>query len=379
MFIISPYNSLRFAERDNLLPNYNNQLHAERVQAGLLTKNYCQLINSGGSKPDPSVTIQIRTDYDTSVTAVLVDISDNSETVLTVTEENTFSDFSTYEFTHLFNTNGDYYIRVNGTDSVQDAVEFQSEPIYVATEHKDTLLIKYYNVTNTEFVDYSTGIQHFCRVRARIPDGDDETDQDTYDNQNKKQKTYSATTFNGELTTEIIPEYLVRQLVLAQSLFFFYVNDKQYTGIDVSPERFGNTTSKQVVITCSEVDTPGVNSDDSGGSTETPEEMTQNTYPLNLTGVAGNQQITVVADYMLDMIMYRLATGTTAEIKAGTSIGGDDISSPKTVNTANPVYTIDREYLKKAAQYGSSFIIYFTITGVGATVDINTIIKKYKQ
>jgi hypothetical protein len=377
-FLISPYNSLRFAKRDSLLPNYDNQLHAERAQAGLLTKNYCQLIASGGDFPDDEVTIQIRTDYDTSVTAVLIDLSDNSETGLTVTEKETYPDFSTWEFTHLFDTNGRYQIVVSATDSEQDSITAPSEPIYVDTEHKNTLLVKYYNLTNTEFVDYSTGIQHFCRVKARIPDGDDETDQDIYDNQNKKQKTYAATTFNGELTTDVIPEYLVRQLVLSQNLFNFFVNDKQYTGIDVVPERFGKTTSKQVVINCSEVDTPGVNSDDSSSSTPIPEEMTQNTYPLNLIGVSGNQQITIVADYMPDTIMFRLASGITADIKAGTSIGGDDISSPKTVNTANPVYTLDREYLKSAAQYGAAFIIYFTITGVGATVDINTIIKRYK-
>ena len=378
MFYISPYNSLRFAKRDSLLPNYDNQLHAERSQAGMLTKNYCQLISSGGDFPDDPITIQIRTDYDTSVAAILIDSSDNSQTVLTVTEKEVYPNFSTWEFTHTFSSNGNYYIKVNGTDSVQDAVEFQSEPIYVDTEHKDTLLVKYYNLTNTEKVDYSTGIQHFCRVLASIPDGEDETDQDIYDNQNKKQKTYAATTFNADFTTGVIPEYLVRQLVLAQDLFFFFVNGKQFTGIDINQERFGKTTSKQVIINCSELDTPGVNSDDSGSSPETPEEMTQNTYPLNLTGVAGNQQLTVAVDYMPDTIMYRLASGSTADIKAGTSIGGDDISSPKTVNSANPVYTLDREYLKTAAQYGNSFVIYFTITGVGATVDINTIIKKYK-
>jgi hypothetical protein len=370
-FLISPYNSLRFAKRDTLLPNYDNQLHCERVQSGLLILPYSQLVNK-----DDEITIQIRTDYDGAITAVLRDNSDYSTTPITVTEKKTYPLVSTWEFTKIFDTIGDFSIIVTGADSEQDSVEYESEPIDVALSH-DSLLIKYYNTTNTEFVDYSTGIQHMLRVESRIPDGAEETDQDIYDNQNKKQKTYAATTFNGELATVEIPEYLKRQIVLAGNLFFFLVNNKQYTVMSVTPERFGESTSQTLTLVCSEVDTPGVNSDDSGQSV-TPEDMTQNTYPLNLVDVAGPQEITVVADFMPEIIMFRLRSGAEAEIKAGTSIGGTEITSPKTVNTAKPVYTLGREYLKTAAQYGSSFKIYFTITGVGAKVDINTIITKYK-
>jgi len=374
MFIISPESSFRFAIRDSLLPNYDNQLYQEREQAGLkIIPNHCQLVNNGDER-----TIQIRTDYDGAITAVLRDNSDNSTAVLTVTEKKTYTSFSTYEFTHTFNANGSFSIIVNGADSIQDAVEYESELIDVATEHKYTLLVKFYNDTNTEFVDYSTGIQHFMRIPSRIPDGEDETDQDIYDKQNQKTKTYAATTFNGELTTGELPEYKKRQLRLASNLFFFFVNDKQYTVTELSSERFGKSTTQQMTLICAEYVTPGVNADDSGQSVIPEPEDMENTYPINLEGVSGSQQLTVAANYLPEIIIFVLKTGTSGTVKVGVSIGGDEVSSPKPVTTASPVYTLGREYLKSLAQYENSFILYFTIVGVGVTVDINTIISKYK-
>lgn len=377
-FIVSPYNSLRFKEVNDLLPGYNNRLHSEREQVGLIIKPYCQLINSDSTEDRNKVTIQIRTDYDLTVTARIVDNSDNSSAAITVTEKATYTNYSTWEFTYTFNTNGNFTIFINGTDSIQDAVEYESEPIDVETSHKNILRLDYFNETNTEFVDYSTGIRHFVNIVARIPDGEDETDQDVYDNQNKKQKTYSATTFNGEFTTGEIPEYIVRQLILAQGLFFFYVNDIRYTGEELTSERFGSTTSKQVTLICSEFETPGVNSDDSGELPEPIPEGMQNIEFLNLEDVAGNQQLTITQNYLPDTLMFVLKTGTSGTVKVGTTVSGDEVSSPKSLTTANPVYTLDREYLKLLAQYENSFILYFTITGVGVTLDINVVQKKYK-
>lgn len=376
MFLVSPYNSLWFIKRDDLLPNKYNRLNSELLQPGLLLKDYCQLISNGKSR-----TIQIRTDYDTSVTARIVDNATNISTPITVTEKANYPDakepFSTWEFSYTFNINGNYSMFINGVDSEQPEVDFDSEPISVEDSHPNTLFIEYFNISNTEFVDYSTGIRHSLRVAARIPDGDDETDQNIYDDQNKKTKTYAATTFNGEFTTDPIPEYLVRQLTLAKNLKFFYINDIQYTVAEKEAERLGKSTDKQVVLICSEVSVPGVNADDSGNIPEPIPEDMQNIFPINLVSVSGNQQIDITADYMPDLIMYALKTGTSATIKAGTTIGGDDILSPKTITTSNPISSNDRETLKKIANYRNTYKIYYTITGIGATVDINTIVKLY--
>jgi len=369
-FIISPYNSIRFAKRDSLLPNFDNRLHSEMVHAGLTPICYYQKVVKGNE-----ITIQIRTDYD-SVTAEIINES-NISTPITVVLKNSYTSFSTYEFTYTFSTEGLFRLKVYGTDSSQDSVIFESEPIYVQNEHPNTLLIECWNNSNTEYMDYSTGIKHTIRVESRIPYNEDDTDENIYDNQNKKTKTYSATAFVAEFITGAIPEYLVRQIVLAQGLFNFWVNDKQYTVSGISVERFGNSVMKQVNLKCIEVNIPGVNSIDLESGTIITEEM-QNTYPLNLVGVSGNQQLIVTASYMPDNLMFVLKTGSSATVKAGITIGGDEITIPKTINTANPVLTIDREYLGKLTQYGNAFNIYFTITGVAATVDINLIIKKYK-
>ena len=370
-FIISPYNSIRFAKRDFLLPNFYNQLHSERIHSGLYSSCYYQKIAIGDT-----VTIQIRTDYDGSITAELINES-NVSFPLTVDAKADYTTFSTYELTHTFSSTGIYRIKIHGSDSNQDSVTFESEPINVENTHEKTLLIEYWNNTNTEFMDYSTGIRHFIRVDSRIPDNEDDTAENIYDNQNKRTKTYSSTAFVADFKTGAIPEYLVRQIVLAQGLFNFWVNDRQYTVSDLSSENFGGSVMKQVTMKCIEVDVPGVNSDDSLNEILIDSEM-QNTYPLNLNGVSGNQQLTVAASYMPDNLMFVLKTGSSATVKAGITIGGDEITIPKTINTANPVLTIDREYLGKLTQYGNAFNIYFTITGVAATVDINLIIKKYK-
>jgi hypothetical protein len=326
---------------------------------------------------DEEKTTQIRTDYDGAITATLINNITKAETVLSVVEKEPYPDFSTWEFEHTFDTVGNYSIIVTGADSEQDSVEFESEPIDVEIEHKNTLLVKAYQFTNTEYMDYSTGIQHTFRVESRIPDGDNETDQDIYDDQNQQTKTYSATSFNGELTTDPIPEYLVRQLELVQELFEFYINDEKYTCKEFNSERFGQTTSKQVTAICVEYNVPGVNSDDSLTPIEIliPDDMTQNTYPLNLFGKSGNQQLTIPEDFNPEAMMFAVITGTSATVKVGTVPDGDDVMSPKTFTT---VYTLTKDYLKTLAQYGSSFILYFTITGVGVTIDINVKISKYK-
>ncbi len=375
MFIISPYNSFRLAKRDNLLPNYTNQLHSERAQAGYIIKNYCQLIENGESR-----TTQIRSDFDGAITAVLIDNSDNSETPLVVDLKFSYPSatppFSTYEFTHTFSANGNYSIKVNGADSVQDDVEYLSEPIFVDTEHRDTLLIKYYNETNAEFVDYSTGIKHYIRVSSRIPDAEHETDQNTYDNQNRTEKTYSATKFNGELITGPIPEYLVRQITLAQGLFMFFINDFQYvTEDDPSTERFGQTTSQQLTLVCTEFEVAGVNDDDSQVVIPDTEDM-NNTYPLNIT-LSASGQLTVPAGYMIDALVFNLSSGASATIETGLTVSGDEVLTEKTLTTADPTKVYDREYLGGSSQYETAFNVYFTVTGVGISINVNMIVKKY--
>jgi len=372
MFILSPYNSLRFAKRDNLLPNYTNQLHSERSQSGLKTLGYCQLIENGDE-----VTIQIRSDFDGAITAVLIDNSDNSESSLTVTSKAVYTDFTTYEFDNTFTVNGNYSIRVEGVDSVQDNVEYLSEPIFVDTEHKDTLYIKYYNETNTEFVDYSTGITHFMRVPSRIPDAEHETDSNTYDNQNRTEKTYAATKFRADFTTGAIPEYLVRQITLAQDLFMFFINDIQYVSEEEpSSERFGQSTLQQLTLVCTEYEVAGVNDDDSTATTtpETTDDM--NTYPLNTT-LSASGQLTVPAGFMIDALVFNLASGSSATIKTGLTVSGDEVLTEKTLTTSSPTKVYDREYLGGSAQYESAFNVYFTVTGVSISINVNMIVKKY--
>lgn len=374
MFIISPINSIRFAKRNSLLPNYANQLHIEREIPGLKTIQYCQKVNKG-----MEVTIQIMTDYDGIIDVNLFDYLGNSlvSNVL-VTEKNSYPDFKIYEFSYTFNEVGVYQFSVTGEDSEQTSVLFESEPISIEENHPNTLLIEYWNDTNTEFVDYSTGIRHFMLIESRIPDENAEVDENIYDNQNKKNKTYSATTFAGQFQSGGVPDYLVRQLTLAQGLFYFFINDIQYTNAEISSEKYGNSTLKQITMKCYETEVPGVNSDDSGDNPEIiiPEED-MNIYPINLDGVTGAKQITVPAGFMLDNLMFVLSTGTDATVKAGTTVGGDEVSILRSLSSSKPVYTIDREYLANLAQYKNAFNIYFTITGVGSTIDINAIIKKY--
>ena len=379
MFFMSLYNSLRFARRDSLPPNFDNTLHLERYQAGLGIVPYKQPIEIGDTSISEPLKIQIRTIY-ANVTARIVDSSGIS-TPITVTKKATKPTYSSWEFEYVFNVQDCFVIYVNGTDPVLDDVEYISEPIDVAEEHKDTIRIDAFNTTNTEFVDYSTGIRHFLRVPARFPDAEDEADENIYDDQNKKTKTYSATTFNVELVTGGIPEYLVRQIRLMQGLYFFYLNGKRHTGTEFSSERFGASTLKQLTLVCAEFDTPGVNSDDSGILPPTPEippEEMENITFFNLENVTGQQQFNVDAGYMVDAFVCKLKTGTSITIKAGFASGGDDILSPKTLTSADSTKTYDREIAGGASQYENPYVVYIDLTGVGATADVNMIIKKYK-
>ncbi len=63
---------------------------------------------------------------------------------------------------------GKYYLTISGTDLQFDPFSARSEPIELATEHPDTLLLEYVNKDNAFLMDYTTGIVNKLRISARV-------------------------------------------------------------------------------------------------------------------------------------------------------------------------------------------------------------------
>ena len=63
---------------------------------------------------------------------------------------------------------GSYYITVQGTDEQFDPFNARTEPIELANDYPDTLLLEYVNKDNAFLMDYSTGIVNKLRISARV-------------------------------------------------------------------------------------------------------------------------------------------------------------------------------------------------------------------
>jgi hypothetical protein len=374
--IISGLNSIKFKLQDSNPPNINNTLLADEKFYNDNIFTYCQ------RWPD-NVTqkVQIKSDSDTLPTAIATE-ADQSTTALTVTEVSSYdTDSDGNDDTYYFEFTVDFSAFTTKTDITvnQGSVTYKSEPFKgdseVANELADGELqkIDYYNQDNAFQIDFSTGITFEIYVPAILKDLDSAGEISSYDNQYEITKLKETVQRVLSFRTLDIPRYLAETLKLVSSTDNLVVNEISYIRQDqpeITPVEGSNFVEFSMALTDKEY--LGINTHDTGFNCDvapTDAEMSI----LTILNASGGETFTIPAGYLVHTLRGQWVSGTTVEVKLGTSIGGDQLVYPRDLSVTDTNRTtaihgdIDRD---------ADTDIYATVTGGVANLDLQIIQNK---
>lgn len=366
---LSKANPIRFAKVNNLLPSFDNTLFDNEEFAGITNKYFKQQYEY---KED--FLIQIKADL--TETPVMTVYINGAPTVLTADNVEVYTSFKIWEYFYSFNSaNSELYFTAVGTTDT-----YQSEPICIVDDLTGFYKIEWYNLdpptanNNFEF-DYSTtlakaNVNHIWvepLFFSYTPSGE----STVYDNQNEKEIIKRSLFRNLNFQSDPIPRYFAEMLTVYMAHDVFVVNDIQYVAEELPEvEAFGGTNVVQITANLTDKNVLGLNTYDTGFScsTTTNDEIMN----LELKGVSGAQTLSVPEGYLIQSITAYKVTGTPT-IKAGSTVGGQDLMYPSTV-TVRETSTVNQEI----AETGIN-TIYLDISGVGATANIYVILILNRQ
>lgn len=397
--IISPLNGITYKEVNNLLPNFVNTLSCDEDFNGIVNENYVQKFLTS-----ETIITQLFSDYDT-IEAYLID-SSGTKTELTVSlvkqsvDKITFEVYSYYEFSIVGRPEGKYSVAVKGIKSGEENKYFNSEPFEITKgitgyryAHADGTKKEYQYIpnhirivasnTDSNYVywgeDRITGNPFEVKIwipgtnRKQQPGGE----IDVYDNLGNLAKLEQISQRIYELKTDDIPVHLALKVNELAALDFFSINDEFYVSEENGEnEYFGNYNGSVLTMALTQKFVVGINSDDRGFTIINENEMAS-IIPKQINNASGSQQLTVDGGYSLNQITLALEQGTSADITIGITPGGNELMRTETINTANPIKNIARNYVNLIDQ-DASFTVYIDISGVGAsaTVILQTILNK---
>jgi len=371
-FIISPINSLTPKKLDGLLPNFNNTLDRFDKYTDSINVPECQKFLTSETIPT-----QIRTDFDT-ITATLIG-EDGGQSNLPVTEVSSYSNFSFYNFYITGQGVGKYRVIVTATKDTETVnCEFEPFELVSGTSTRITggevkiiegyKRVKYYNSENEFYIDYSTGIKHFIWIPAELYWINPLGEVDVYNSLDNKEK-LEQTNFRGILLkSRPMLRHLFLKFSEASSMDYFAINDVEYILPEVlEPSYYGDANVGTIEVQVEERFTVGINSDDEGFTCDQQiidGGLVMNIGQDNLS--AGTLELTVLEGYKVKSIDWRLKSGTSATVKVGTTVGGEDLSRPKTSTVALDPVSIEKS---KILDWDGTGTVYITKTGVGAVID----------
>lgn len=370
--IISGCNSIKFKLQDSNPPNINNTLLADEKFYNDKIFTYCQ------RWPD-TVTqkVQIKSNSDTLPTAIATE-ADQSTTALTVTQVSSYdTDSDGTDDTFYFEFTVDFSAFTTKTDIVanQGSVTWKSEPFKgdseVSTELADGELqkVEYYNQDNNFQIDFSTGITFELYIPAVLKDLDTSGEISNYDNQDELTKLKETVQRLLTFKTLDIPRYLGETLKLASSTDNFVVNSVSYVRAEqpeITPVEGSNFVEFSMALTDKEY--LGINTHDTGFNCDVaPTEAVDMVQTIE--NASGGETFTISAGYLIHVLTANWVSGTSVEIKLGTTIGGDDICYPFNVSSGLIQITSQAHYpVARAADTD----VYATVTGGVVTLDLRS-------
>lgn len=371
-FLISPVNSLTFKNFDGLLPSYDNTLDANDTYMNSVNSPSCQKFLS-----DDVITTQLRTDYDTVVATLYG--SDDLPISVTVTLKTSYTDYDFYEFVLSGLANDVYRMVVTAVKSGYDNVEWRSEFFSIVDDfgNEDYLKVAYYNDENSFYVDYSTDIQHFFWIPAINFKINPKGEIDVYNNLDNEEKLEETNFRVYTFESKQILRHIALKFVEGSSMDNFKVNDVEF--IRNPKTEFEYLSNYNHVLINSELTqkySVGVNSDDQGYATveqEISEGLVMNIGQDDLS--AGALELTVPDGYAVRFADWALKSGTSASVKIGTTVGGDEISRLLTSTVVDEPVSISTS---DVLNWDGTGTVYVTKTGVGAIIDFWLTLITYK-
>ncbi|MCK5605268.1 hypothetical protein KAR91_25475 [Candidatus Pacearchaeota archaeon] len=375
--IISQLNSIRFRPVNSDLPNFDNTFVIDEGSYNDKVFTYCARWPNTTTQ-----TIQIKTTSDTLPTAVATK-ADKSTVNLTVTEVSSYdTDSDGTDDTWYFEFTIDFSVFTTETfvTVTQSAIVYKSEPFIgdadVTTEVTDGELLKieYYNFDNAFNLDFSTGLTFEIYIPAILKKYTPAGDKEIYDNQRELTTIKATKQRTLELRTLEIPKYLAETIDLITGLDNVVINDIAYEyeegSIEVEDVEGSNFVTASAVLTDKEY--LGINSSDIGFNCDVaPTEAAM--AILTELAASGSVTFTIPEGYLVHTLRAQWVSGSSVEVKLGTSVGGDQLVYPRDIDSVDTDRTtaihgdIDRD---------ADTDIYATVTGGVANLDLQLIQNK---
>jgi hypothetical protein len=363
--IIGQINSIRFRPVNSDLPNFANTFLANEkfYNDGIIT--YCQRF-----LPSDTITIQIKSDSATVPTVTATKI-DKTTVSITASLVSSYSSVYFFEFDvdmSLFSDES--YITV-----VQGSETWKSEPFKGCTElqeeinNQEVQTIEYFNFDNAFQVDFSTGITFKLYVNSVLKDYEFGGESSDYDNQDELTKLKETVQRSFVFRTLEIPRYIAETIRLASSCDNLVINDISYVRTEL-PEisQVEGTNFVDYSMTLNDKEYLGVNSHDIGFDVDTPT-VNNEIMVLHIANASGGGTFSITGGYLIHTLTAEYVSGTTVEVKIGTTIGGNEL-----VNEFNLSSSITRTVAQvHSDESDSNYDIYSTVTGGVANLTLQLI------
>lgn len=374
--VIGQANSIRFRKVDSNLPSFDNTLTQNEKFYNDRIFTYCQRWLT-----TDTVIVQIKSDSAT-VPTVIATKADNSEVVITASPVSSYDqdgDSVNDLFFFTFSVVMSGYTTESYITVTQGAVVYRSEPFKgdaeLSTEltNGEVMKIEYFNIDNAFQLDFSSeagSLTFTLYVESIVKELGFGGESSIYDNQSELTKLKETVQRTFVFNTLDIPRYIAETLKLASSMDNFVVNDVSYVRQEepeLSPIDGSNLVTYSMILNDKEY--LGVNSHDIGFSADTPISEGE-VMILTVDAVSGSQTFSVPAGYLVHTMRAQWVSGTSVEVKLGTSVGGSQllfpfvITSSITDSTGSVHADIDRD---------ATTNIYATITGGVANLDVQLI------
>lgn len=387
--IISPLNPIRFANRDNKQPNWENTLNTETSN---VEGTYVQKFIEG-----EEIILQARSDAPTNLVGFVTNCETNVRTEIFPVIAKTFDDFTFSKFS-LNLDEGKYYL-----DIALVGVGIET-PKYKRSEHfeivkgdigirdslagidvykiiKDHVLVESWNNENS-FDNYFGIDDQGATFKSRfwlptqLHHAQVGGETEVYDNLEVLTKLEDTNQNSFEFTAENIPRYLAMQMQYVASLDNFFVGDLEFVSLEKGEIEYLGQYYQDgtLIMTLTQRFAEGLNSDDQGFEIITNGDMA-GIEILQATGVSGTGSFTVKAGYMINSITNQLNQGTNAIISFGTAPSGTDIQWEEELTNTERHSIVNTQH---SHDTDVDYQVYYTIVGVGSTVNlvVQTILNK---
>ena len=343
--LVSRANSIHFIKNDGLFPTpeVNRLSGNEKYGGGITIFSYCQKFDHNDIQK-----VQCVSSTNTLPTIKVIQEDGTTSSItptLVASVEPSWVDPSLYRYNFEFNVDYSLYAKKFKIFATKGADPWESEWQKAEDMNLETNAGRFNKIGYTnegqpvDFpnfqINYTTGIQFCFYIEALTKDPKNESSEETFTNQNRKELTEYQLFTGSVLKTAPIPRFLATKLAIAAGSFVFTVNDTEYIadgGVD--NESFGQSNFVTSTVDILDKEALALHSDDRGIQTV----INEGVQLADLRDLRSTGSVVHPKGYMLHVIFAAHEDDSAAgsyQFKASYTPGGDDIVIPGITNVAN--------------------------------------------